>query len=80
MRKKCRKMLSPTYSLKFKNIILFLKRGLYFFSNGYIHNFVSTLPIVVKIDVENDNVVLMLSNVFSLTLKKTTLFQRCSTL
>ena len=31
MGKKWRKMLSPTYSLKFKNIILFLNRGLYFF-------------------------------------------------
>ena len=50
-------MLSPTYSLKFKNIILFLNRGLYFFSNGHIRNVVSTLPNVVKIDVENDNVV-----------------------
>ena len=31
MGKKWRKMLSPTYSLKFKNIILFLNRSLFFF-------------------------------------------------
>ena len=56
-------MLSPTYFLKFKNIILFLNRGLYFFSNGHTRNVVSTMPNVVKIDVENDNVLLTLSNV-----------------
>ena len=33
MGKKWRKILSPTYSLKFKNIILFLNWCLYFFSN-----------------------------------------------
>ena len=80
-------MLSPTYSLKFKNIILFLNRGLYFFfSNGHILNVVSTLPKVVKIDVENDKVVLTLSNVVQFSVEKhnvvSTLFyvrhtQRC---
>ena len=56
-------MLSATYSLKFKNIILFLNRCLYFFPNGHIRNVVSTLPNIVKIDVENGNVVSTLSNV-----------------
>ena len=54
---------SSAYSLKLKNIILFLNRGLFFFSNGHIHNVVSTLPNVVKIDLENDNIVSTLSNV-----------------
>ena len=63
MGKKLRKMLSPTYSLKFKNIILFLNRGLYFFSNGHIPN-------VAKIDVENDNVVSTLSNVVQFNVEK----------
>ena len=77
---KMKKILSPAYSLKLKNIILFFNRGLIFFSNGHIRNVVSTLPNVVKIDVENDNVVSTLSNVVSSTLKNTTLFQRYSTL
>ena len=34
-----------------------------FFPNGQIHNVVSTLPDVAKIDFENDNVVSTLSNV-----------------
>ena len=63
-------MLSPTYSLNFKNIILFLNRGLYFFSNGHIRNVVSTLPNAVKIDVENDNVVSTLSNVVQFNVEK----------
>ena len=55
------KFLSSAYSLKLKNIILFLNRGLSFFSNSHICNVVSTLPNVVKIDVENGNVVSTLS-------------------
>ena len=63
-------MLSPTYSLKFKNIILFFNRCLYFFSNDHIRNVVSTLPKIVKIDVENDNVVSTLSNVVQFNVEK----------
>ena len=51
------KILSPPYSLKLKNIILFLNESLISFPDGHIRNVVSTLPNVVKIDVENDNVV-----------------------
>ena len=68
--KKWRKIFSPTYSLKFKTIILFLNRCLYLFSNGHIRNVVSTLPNVVKIDVENDNVVSTLSNVVQFNVEK----------
>ena len=57
-----KKILSPAYSLKLKNIILFLNWGLIFFSNGQIRNIVSTLLNVLKIDVENDNAVSTLSN------------------
>ena len=49
-------ILSPPYSLKFKNIILFLNEGLIFLPNGHIRN-------VVKIDFENGNVVSTLTNV-----------------
>ena len=58
-----KKILNPAYSLKLKNIILFLNRDWFFFSNSHICNVVSTLPNVVKIDVENKNVVSMLSYV-----------------
>ena len=57
------KILSPPYSLKFKNIILFLTKGSIFLPNGHIRNVVSTLPNVLKIDFENDNVVPTLTNV-----------------
>ena len=65
-----KKILSPAYSLKLKNIILPLDRGLIFFLNGHIRNVVSTLPNVVKIDVENDNVVSTLSNVVQFNVEK----------
>ena len=70
MGKKRKKMLSPTYSLKFKNIILCLNRGLYFCSNGHIRNVVLTLPNVVKVDVENDNIVSTLSNAVQFNVEK----------
>ena len=66
---KMKKILSPAYSLKVKNVILFLKRDLIFFSNGHIRNVVSKLPSVVKIDVENDSVVSTLSNVVQLNVE-----------
>ena len=64
-----KKILSPVYSLKVNNIILFLNRGLFFFSNGHIHNIVSMNPNVVKIYVENDNVVSTLSNVVQINVE-----------
>ena len=69
MGKRMKKILSPSNSLKFKNIILFFTRGLVFFSNGHIHNVVSTLPNVVKINVENGNVVSTLSNVVKINVE-----------
>ena len=57
-----KKILSPAYCLKHKNIILFLNRSLIFFSNGHICKVFSTLPNVVKIGVETD-VISTLSNV-----------------
>ena len=69
-REKMKKILSPTYSLKLKNIVLVLNWGFIFFSNGHIGNAVSTFPNVVKIDVENDNAVLTLSNVVQFNVEK----------
>ena len=43
---------------------------LLFFSNGHIRNVVSTLPNVVKIDVENDNFVSTLYDVAQFNVKK----------
>ena len=68
--KKWRKMLSPTYSFKFKDITLFLNWGVYFFSNVLFCRVVSTLRNIVKIDVENDNIVLTLSNVVQFNVEK----------
>ena len=65
-----KKILSPAYSLKLKNIILLLNRGLTFFSNGHICNVVLMLPSVVKIDVENDSVLSTLSNFVQFNVEK----------
>ena len=65
-----KKILSPACFLKLKNIILFLNRGLNFFSNGHICNVVSTLRNVVKIHVENDKVLSTLSNVVQSNVEK----------
>ena len=46
-----------------KYYFVFESRLNLFFSNGGIRNFVSTLPNVVKIDVENDNIASTLFNV-----------------
>ena len=43
---------------------------IFFFSSGHIHNVVSTLPNVVKIDIEIDNVVSTLSNVVLFNVEK----------
>ena len=56
-----KKILSPAYYLKLKNIFLFLNLGSIFFSNGHVPNVFSTFPNVGKIDVENDNVTSALS-------------------
>ena len=58
-----KKIFNSVCSLKLKNIMPFLNRGLLFFSNGHIRNVVSTLPNVVKTDVKNDKVISTLSNV-----------------
>ena len=66
---KLKKVLSPAYSLKLKNIVLLLNLDLFFLKNGHICNVVSTSPNVVKIDVENDNAVSTLSNVVQFNLE-----------
>ena len=63
---KVKKILSLFYLNHFlwsSKIYYFFAWCLLFFSNGHIHNVVSTLPNVMKIYFENDNIVLTLSNV-----------------
>ena len=60
---KMKKILSPAYSLKLKNIILFFNQSLIFFSNGHISNVVSTLSNVVQFNAEKHNIVTTLFNV-----------------
>ena len=64
-----KKISSPAYYFKLKNI-LFLNRGLIFFSNDHIRNVISTLPNFLKIDVENNNFVSTLSNVVQFNVEK----------
>ena len=52
-----------------KYYFVFDSRLNFFFSNGHIHNFVSTLPNVVKIYAENGNVVSTLSNVVQINVE-----------
>ena len=67
---KVKKMLSPAYSLKLTNIILFFNRGLFSFKKWSYQNVISTLSNVVKIDVENSNFVSKLSNVVQFYVEK----------
>ena len=43
--------------------VLFIYLFIYLFSNGHIHNVVWTLPNIVIIDVESDNIASMLFNI-----------------
>ena len=67
---KVKKMLSPAYSLKLTNIILFFNRGLFSFKKWSYQNVISTLSNVAKIDVENSNFVSKLSNVVQFYVEK----------
>ena len=60
------KILSPAYSLKLKNIILFLSQRFFFHQMVIL----TTLPKIVKIDIENDNVDSTLSNVVQNNVEK----------
>ena len=72
-----KKILSPAYSLKLKNVILFFESRLNFFSNDHVRNVVSTSPSDVKIDVENENVVSTLSNVVQFNVQIHNIVESC---
>ena len=55
-----------------KYYFVFESRLIFFFSNAHIRNVVSTLP-----DVENDNVVWMLSNVVQFNVEKPNVVLHC---
>ena len=78
-----KKILSPAYSLKLKNIILFFNQSLFFFSNGHISNVVSTLSNIVQFNAEKHNVVTTLLNVVNFDVDVhnvvSTLISRCAT-
>ena len=89
-----KKILSPAYCLKLRSskiLFVFESRLNLFFSNDHIRKVVSTLPKVVKIDVETGvistssnvvqfnveiHVVLTLLNVVNYNVQYTTMFQR----
>ena len=80
MGKKWRKMLSPTYSLKFKNIDLFLNWGLFFFQMVISATLFRRCPTLWKSALKMTTLFRRCLTLFSSTLKNTALFQRCSTL
>ena len=59
------------FYLKLKNVNIFLVRNLFFnfFTNGHIHNVISTLPNVTEIVFENDNFVSTLPNVVQINVE-----------
>ena len=80
MGKRWRKMMSPTYSLKFKNIILFLNRGLFFFQMVISATLFRRCPTLWKSTLKMTKLFQRCLTLFNSTLKNTALFQRCSTL
>ena len=61
-------VLSPYYFV-FEWSLIFYFSLFPFFSNGHIYNVASTFPNVVKIYVENGNIVLTLSNVVQINVE-----------
>ena len=79
MGKKWSKMLSPTYSLKFKNII-FESRLLCFFQMVIFATLLRCCLTLWKSTLKTSTLFRRCLTLFSSTLKNTTLLQRCSTL